>query len=497
MKITFTKISVPTSGALVLTVLRGSKFTDTTKAMDRRLRGAVRRAVKAAPRFKGDKGQLLEILAPAGLRLNRLLIVGLGKGSEVDGLALEAMGAAVARRVSTTGDITAAIAVDAIAGAGISTAEAAAHVAVGVRLGSYRFNRYRTKEKPERKPSLASLSILVGPVGGARKAYRDMGAAADGVILARDLVTEPGNVITPKSLAARARGLASLGLKVEVLGRARLAKLGMGSLLGVAQGSDNEPYVVVMQWNGAPRSKKTALALVGKGVTFDSGGLSIKTSSGMEEMKFDMAGSAAVIGAMQTLAARKAKANVVGVVGLVENMPSAKAQRPGDVVTSMSGQTIEVLNTDAEGRLVLADCLWYTKERFKPGAMIDLATLTGAVIMALGYHHAGIFANDDGLAERVTAAGKEVGEAVWRLPLGPDYDRQIDSGIADMKNIGGKGAGSITAAQFLKRFVGDVPWVHIDIAGTAWSPKDLPTAPKGATGCGVRLLDRLVAANFE
>ena len=497
MKITFTKIAVPTSGALVLTALRGSKFTDTTKAMDRRLRGAVRRAVKAAPRFKGDKGQLLEILAPAGLRLNRLLIVGLGKGSEVDGLALEAMGAAVARRVSATGDITAAIAVDAIAGAGISTAEAAAHVAVGVRLGSYRFKRYRTKEKPERKPSLASLSILVGPVGGARKAYRAMGAAADGVILARDLVTEPGNVITPKSLAARARGLASLGLKVEVLGRARLAKLGMGSLLGVAQGSDNEPYVVVMQWNGAPRSKKTALALVGKGVTFDSGGLSIKTSSGMEEMKFDMAGSAAVIGAMQTLAARKAKANVVGVVGLVENMPSAKAQRPGDVVTSMSGQTIEVLNTDAEGRLVLADCLWYTKGRFKPGAMIDLATLTGAVIMALGYHHAGIFANDDGLAERVTAAGKEVGEAVWRLPLGPDYDRQIDSGIADMKNIGGKGAGSITAAQFLKRFVGDVPWVHIDIAGTAWSPKDLPTAPKGATGFGVRLLDRLVAANFE
>ncbi len=497
MTTAFAKIAVPKSGTLVLTALRGSKFTDTTKAVDTRTNGVIRKAVKAASRFTGEKGQFLEILVPAGLHLNRILLAGLGKGSEVDRLAMEDLGGSAIKRVSTTGDEALAIAVDAIPGVDFSVPEAAARVAVGARLGNYWFGHYRTKEKPETLPSVKTVTILTDPVAEAKKAFKSMSAVADSVLFARDLVTEPGNVIMPKTLADKARSLAKLGLKVEVLGQARLERLGMGALLGVAQGSDNEPYVVVMQWNGKPRSKKTDLALVGKGVTFDSGGLSLKTSAGMEEMKFDMAGSAAVIGAMRAIAARKAKANVVGVVGLVENMPSAKAQRPGDVVKSMSGQTVEVLNTDAEGRLVLADCLWYTKERFNPGAMVNLATLTGAVIMSLGYHHAGIFSNDDALAEQVTAAGKEAGEPVWRLPLGPDYDKQINSDIADMKNTGGKGGGSITAAQFLKRFVGDVPWVHIDIAGTAWTYTDKPTSPKGASGFGVRLLNRLVAANFE
>lgn len=497
MKTTFAKIAVPKEGTLVLTALRGSKFTDTTKAVDRRMSGALRRAVKAVPRFTGEKGQFLEIVAPAGLRLGRIILAGIGKGSDFDRLALEALGGAMVKRVSATGESKVSIAVDAVSGVNVSVAESAARVAAGAILGSYRFGRYRTKEKPERKPSVTSVVILTDRVTEARKAFKSIAAVADSVNYARDLVVEPGNVMTPKALAGRARSLAKLGVKVDVLGKARLEKLGMGALLGVAQGSDQEPYVVTMQWNGKPRSKKTDLALVGKGVTFDSGGLSIKSASGMEEMKYDMAGSAAVIGAMRALAGRKAKANVVGVIGLVENMPSAGAQRPGDVVTSMSGQTIEVLNTDAEGRLVLADCLWYAKEKFKPGAMINLATLTGAVIVSLGYHHAGIFSNNDDLAWQLTSAGRESGEVVWRLPLGPDYDRQIDSDIADMKNIGGKGAGSITAAQFLKRFVGDVPWVHIDIAGTAWAYKDKPTNPRGATGFGVRLLNRLVAANFE
>ena len=497
MKTNFAKIAVPKQGTLVLTALRGSKFTDTTKAVDRRIDGALRRAVKAATRFTGEKGQFLEILAPAGLRLGRIFLAGIGKGSELDRLGFEALGGAAVKKASATGDSDLAIAVDHIPGCDVSVAESAARIAAGATMGVYRFGRYRTKEKADRKPSVTALTILTDPVAEARKAFKPMAAVAESVNFARDLVVEPGNVMTPKALAGRARRLDKLGVKVEVLGQTRLEKLGMGALLGVAQGSDNEPYVVTMQWNGKPGSKKTDLALVGKGVTFDSGGLSIKPSSGMEEMKFDMAGSAAVIGAMRALAARKAKANVVGVVGLVENMPSAKAQRPGDVVTSMSGQTIEVLNTDAEGRLVLADCLWYAKEKFKPGAMINLATLTGAVIVSLGYHHAGIFSNNDDLAWQLTKAGKESGEPVWRLPLGPDYDRQIDSDIADMKNIGGKGAGSITAAQFLKRFVDDVPWTHIDIAGTAWGYKDKPTVPRGATGFGVRLLNRLVATNFE
>jgi leucyl aminopeptidase len=277
-----------------------------------------------------------------------------------------------------------------------------------------------------------------------------------------------------------------------------MKKLGMGALLGVGQGSERESQLVVMRWQGAADAKAKPVAFVGKGVTFDTGGISIKPAAGMEEMKWDMAGSGVVIGLMRALAARKAKVNAVGVVGLVENMPSGTAQRPGDIVTSMSGQTIEVLNTDAEGRLVLADALWYTQENFKPAFIVDLATLTGAIMIALGQHHAGMFANDDELSDRLTAAGRQTGELVWRMPLAPAYDKLIDSPAADMKNIGGRWGGSITAAQFLQRFIQKgTPWAHLDIAGMAWSDKDAPTVPKGATAFGVRLLDRLVADHYE
>jgi leucyl aminopeptidase len=513
MKVSFAS-AIPSQGALAIGVAKGGKqgpvLGPVGNSLDKKSRGAVRRAIKAAERFEGDKGQSIEILAPAGTRLSRLIVVGLGMAAEFDGRAAESMGGTVARRVSATGETRAAIALDAPKGmTKIDETEAAARIAFGARLGGYRFDRYRTKEKPDKKPSLRRLSVLTKAYPAAQKRFAELDKVADSVFVTRDLVTEPPNVLYPRTLADQAEGLAKLGVKVEVLNLTKLQKLGMGSLLGVAQGSSREPYVVVMQWNGAQKRGQTRgqtrgkngaapVAFIGKGVTFDSGGLSLKPSSGMEEMKFDMAGSAAVIGTIRALAARKAKVNAVGVVGLVENMPSANAQRPGDVVTSMSGQTIEVLNTDAEGRLVLADVLWYAKERFKPAFMVDLATLTGAIIVALGHNQAGLFSNNDELAGRLASAGDAEGEKLWRMPLGEDYDKDIDSDIADMKNIGTGGkAGSIVGAQFLQRFVGDTPWAHLDIAGTAWVHKDNPTVPKGATGFGVRLLNRLVADHYE
>jgi leucyl aminopeptidase len=343
---------------------------------------------------------------------------------------------------------------------------------------------------------------MVGDPAAARRDFADMEKVAEGVFFTRDLVSEPANVIFPKSLAAEAKKLTKLGVKVQVLGIAEMRKLGMGALLGVGQGSAHESQLLIMRWDGAgTRGKGKAaapVAFVGKGVTFDTGGISIKPAANMEDMKWDMGGAGAVIGAMRALAGRKAKANVIGVCALVENMPSGTAQRPGDIVTSMSGQTIEVINTDAEGRLVLADALWYVQEKFKPRAIVDLATLTGAIIIALGHEYAGLFANDDKLSEKLTAAGTAVGEGLWRLPLGDAYDKAIDSDAADMKNVGNRAGGSITAAQFLQRFIKKgTPWAHLDIAGVAWASKGKSTVPKGGTGFGVRLLDRFVADTYE
>ena len=498
MKIAFAEPSLPKSGSLVVGVLDDRKLTPSAQRIDKETGGMVSRAM-AASKFKGKKDDVLSILAPAGVDLARVILLGLGKASALDATAWQNAGGKIAAQLNSAGETVAQVEVDKIDGAKLAPADAAAELAYGARLRSYRFDKYRTKEKPDQKPSLKTLTVAVDASGEAKKKFATLDKIADAVFFTRDLVSEPANIIYPETLADRARELEELGVEVEVLGRKEMKKLGMGALLGVGQGSERPPRLVVMQWKGAPDAKEQRpIAFIGKGVTFDTGGISIKPAAGMEDMKWDMAGAGVVIGVMRALAGRKAKVNAVGIGGLVENMPGGNAQRPGDIVTSMSGQTIEVLNTDAEGRLVLADALWYCQDRFKPRFMVDLATLTGAIIVALGSEYAGMYSSDDKLAKQLVAAGEAVGEKLWRMPLHDSYDKLIDSDAADIKNIsGGRDAGSITAAQFLKRFTNDVPWAHLDIAGTTWSKKDAATVPKGATSFGVRLLDRLVADNYE
>jgi leucyl aminopeptidase len=375
--------------------------------------------------------------------------------------------------------------------------DAAADVALGASLRAYTFDRYKTRRKDgEEKPASLRVTLGVADVAAARKAWSARQAVSEGVILARDLVNEPPNVLFPVEFARRATQLRKLGVGVEVLDMKAMRKLGMGALLGVGQGSAHESRVVIMRWNGGKKGA-APLAFIGKGVCFDTGGISIKPAASMEDMKGDMAGAACVVGLMHALAGRKAKVNAIGAIGLVENMPDGNAQRPGDIVTSMSGQTIEIINTDAEGRLVLADVVHHVNTKFKPAFMIDLATLTGAIIVALGQEHAGMFANDDTLAERLTKAGLATGEKVWRMPLGPEYDKLIDSKFADMKNTGGRFGGSITAAQFIGRFVGKTPWAHLDIAGTGFASPSSDISKSWGSGWGVRLLDRLVVDEYE
>ena len=498
MKITFSEISMPRSGPLVVTVTSGSTLLATAKSVDKKTDGALTAAI-AASRFEGKSGQTLTVMVPKGVGASRVLLLGLGDGGKLDALGAQAAGGAVVANLAMSGEKLVNIAVDNVPDSKLNLSEVAANLAFGVALRSYRFDHYFTKKKPEEKPSLAQAKVMCRNATVAKKIYTPLDKIADGIFETRNLVSEPANIIYPETLANQAKELTKVGVKVEVLNRARMEKLGMGALLAVAQGSAREPRLVIMRWDGAPKSsKRKPVALVGKGVTFDSGGISLKPSAGMEDMKWDMGGAGVVIGTMKALAGRKAKANVVGVVGLVENMPSGTAQRPGDVVTSASGQTIEVLNTDAEGRLVLADALWYTQQRFKPEIMVNLATLTGAIIVSLGSEHAGLFSNNDELAERLAGAGTAEGEKLWRLPLTDGYDKLIKSNIADMQNIGyAREAGSITAAQFLQRFVNKVPWAHLDIAGVTWSGKDKATVPKGGTGFGVRLLNRLIADHYE
>jgi leucyl aminopeptidase len=450
--------------------------------------GVLARAL-AVSRFTGAPGQSVEIVAPEGMAADRLVAVGV---SGADSQAIETAAAHAFQAVKASGSSILHLRLEG------QSSLAAAAAGLGVRLASYRFDRYRTTEKADKKPSITAVRIAVDDPAAAADAYAPLSGLAEGIALARDLVTEPANILYPESFARRVRDLASLGLEVEILGEKEMQALGMGALLGVGQGSVRESQLAVIQWKGAADPAAAPLAFVGKGVCFDTGGISIKPADGMEEMVTDMGGAAAVAGLMCALAARKAKANVVGILGLVENMPDGAAQRPGDVVTSMSGQTIEVINTDAEGRLVLADALWYCQHRFKPRFMIDLATLTGAIVVALGKDFAGLYANDDDLAEKLMAASRASGEALWRMPLPPQYDKLIDSAVADMKNVGPRQGGSITAALFIQRFVNGLPWAHLDIAGTVFRPgSTVPTIPSGATGFGVRLLDRLVAENFE
>jgi leucyl aminopeptidase len=498
LKIGFSKPEPANTGTLVVGILEDRKLTPAAQALDKKTGGVVTRAMTAS-RFKGRKEETLEILAVKGLPVARVLLLGLGKPEQLEPLRLQMIGGALVGSLNRSGEGVAHLQVDTLPGAPLAAPDMAAHLAYGARLRAYRFDKYRTREKEEQKPSLKAFNLLVTDIAAARKSFAPLDRIADAVYLTRDVVSEPPNVIYPESLAERCKHLSAVGLKVEVLDEKQLAKLGMGALIGVAQGSAKPPRVVVMRWDGAPRAKdKRPIAFCGKGVTFDTGGISIKPAAGMEDMKWDMAGSGAVIGLMQALAARRAKVNAVGVVGLVENMPGGNAQRPSDIVKSMSGRTIEVLNTDAEGRLVLADVCWYTQDRFKPKFMVDLATLTGAVVVALGHEYAGLFANNDELANRLLAASQATGELLWRFPLAEAYDRDIDSDAADVKNIGSaRAAGSIIGAQFIQRFVNDVPWAHLDIAGVAWSKKDSPVTPKGATAFGVRLLDRLVTQYYE
>jgi leucyl aminopeptidase len=497
MQLSFGPLSVAATGAIVVGAADGGGFTASAAALDKASGGALKRALEVS-RFSGKPGQMLEVLAPSGVKASRLLLVGMGKPADFNAPAAERLAAGVVGRLFSSGEKEVNFVIDLPRGAKMKAASLAAHLAMGARLRTYVFNRYRTRNLEEHEPTLKKIAIGTTDAPGARRSWKNLEAIADGMFLARDLVNEPPNILSPQEFANRTKALSKLGVKVEILGVAQMKKLGMGALLGVGQGSERESQLVVMQWNGARGKKDAPIAFVGKGVCFDSGGLSLKPAGSMMGMKGDMGGAAAVTGTLLALAARKARVNAVGVIGLVENMPDGKAQRPDDVVKSMSGQTIEVLNTDAEGRLVLADALWYTQSRFKPKIMIDLATLTGAILVALGGEHAGMFTNDDKLADHLAQAGREEGESVWRLPLGDAYDKMLKSKIADMKNIGGPNAGSITAAQFLQRFVNKVPWAHLDIAGVAWQDAEKKALiPSWGTGWGVRILNRLSADHYE
>src|SRR5882757_2007999 len=495
MKVEFSALPKAFSGNVAVFVAAEKQLLATARSLNDS-GGAITRAIGAG-RFTGAKQQTLTVLGQAG-GVSRLMLLGVGKEGELDARTAEGLGGQVVADANGSGQKAVTVVVDAVKGTKLSAGEIAAHIALGACLRNYRFDKYKTKDKPEQKLSLEKITVVLANPAEARKAYAELEPTIDAVFFTRDLVSEPANVLYPVSFAQRARELSKLGVKVEILGEAQMKKLGMGSLLGVGQGSVRESQLLVMQWMKGPKTQKP-VALIGKGVCFDTGGISIKPAGGMEDMKWDMGGAGAVVGAMRLIAGRKAKANVVAVCALVENMPDGNAQRPGDVVKSMSGQTIEVINTDAEGRLILCDAMWYAQQKFKPQAMVELSTLTGAIIVALGHERAGLFSNNTPLSDNLRKAGSEIGEKLWRMPLGPKYDKLIDSEIADMKNVGGgRDGGSITAAQFLQRFVQDgVAWAHLDIAGMAWSNKGDNTTPKGATAYGVRLLDRFVADGYE
>ena len=494
VKTSFGPLAGPKGAAFLIFVGADMKPAPAVAAVAGELEPLIRAAAKAA-NFKGAQRTALDILAPSGLDASRLVVVGVAPGKDNAPLDFVMLGGFAFGKVSGATKVEVAFE----APTGTWDGAAAADFALGLRMRGYKFDKYKTRKPDNGEEETAAPEFVVGSshATAARAASEDRFAVAAGVELARNLVNEPANVLFPAEFADRAKALAKLGVDVEVLDEKAMMKLGMNALLAVGRGSSRDSRLVTMRWSGA-RSKRTKpIAVVGKGVCFDSGGISIKPAAGMEDMKGDMGGAACVVGLLHALAARKAKANVVGVIGLVENMPDGDAIRPGDILTSMSGQTIEIINTDAEGRLVLSDAIWYAQETFKPRAMIDLATLTGAIMIALGHEYAGLFSNDDELTQRIAAAGEATGEKVWRMPLAQPYDKLIDSKIADMKNTGGRHGGSITAAQFLQRFVKDTPWAHIDVAGVAMGSPPSDINPSWASGWGVRLLNRLIADSYE
>ncbi len=456
------------------------KLDITARRLNRLTKGALARLAESDGFAKMKPGEARLLSFPATVAAEAVIAVRLDRRPTVE--ESRKAGAAIAK-LRGKGDLL-------VLAGNLNRAE---DLALGIALRDYDFQDHKTGEKA---PARATR-LMVNKPEEMEAGFSPLAAVADGVFFTRDLVNDPSNVLTTTEFADRLKAMEKLGLKVEVLEEAELEKLGMRTLLAVGQGSESPSMVVVMQWNGGAKGDKP-FALVGKGVVFDTGGISLKPAGGMEDMTMDMGGAGVVSGVMKTLALRKAKANVVGIVGLVENMPDGKATRPGDVVTSMKGDTVEIINTDAEGRLVLADCLWYAQERFEPSGMINLATLTGAIIIGLGHDNAGAFSNDDQLCKDFLKAAEAEGEGAWRLPMGDSYDKLLKSRIADMKNVGGRPAGSITAAQFLKRFVKDeTPWIHLDIAGVASVKSETMLAPKGATGWGVMALNRLIADTCE
>jgi leucyl aminopeptidase len=492
VKTAFAPLTAPKGGTYVVFVGADLKCGPKAGALLGGATKLIAAAAKAA-QFEGKPQTALDILAPHGFEAERLLVIGLGGPKDAAETDFPILGGFTFGKIGSAKEVT--IAFESPEGAW--SADKAADFMMGLELRAYRFEKYKKKNGDKRGAAIVAIGVT--DEGAAREAAKARQGLVEGVGMARDLVNEPANVLFPIEFAERAAALAKLGVEVDILDEKAMTKLGMGSLLGVGRGSANESRLVVMRWNGAKgKGKKPApLAFIGKGVCFDTGGISIKPAAGMEDMKGDMAGAACVVGLMHALASRKAKVNAIGAIGLVENMPDGAAIRPGDILTSMSGQTIEVINTDAEGRLVLADVLWYIQDKYKPAFMVDLATLTGAILVALGQEYAGMFSNNDELAGRLTQAGAGTGEKVWRMPLGAAYDKLIDSKFADVKNTGGRNGGSITAAQFLQRFVNGAPWAHLDIAGMGMGSPANEINQSWGSGWGVRLLDRLVADHYE
>ena len=490
IEISFSKTSKPSGGLVIALGSVSEPVSPAARTIDPA--GQLDKAVKVSG-FAGKSLTSADIIAPVDSPADRIALLGTGDPDKLTPHDWLRIGGKIVPLISKSRKVTVLL------GKGPEPSpEAAADMALGLLMRAYSFDLYKTKKGEDDDDGGRKVSVVFQheDPAGCKKAFVARQAVADGVKLARDLVNEPANVLGPVEFAARAKELEALGVEVEILTEKEMKKLRMEALLGVSLGSVRPPRLAIMKWQGG-KAKDKPLAFVGKGVVFDTGGISIKPAAGMEDMKGDMGGAAAVTGLMHTLAARKARVNAIGIIGLVENMPDGAAQRPGDIVRSMSGQTIEIINTDAEGRLVLCDALTYCQDRFKPQIMINLATLTGAVMVALGQHHAGLFSNDDKLSEALSRAGNATQERVWRLPLDPAYDKMIDSKFADMKNTGGRYAGSITAAQFLKRFVGETPWAHLDIAGTAMGSPSTEINQSWASGFGVRLLDELVRANYE
>lgn len=495
MKISFSDTVAAKQDMIVITLTDAMAFGEEGARLDRATGGALTRATEMES-FKAKKGQVLPIVAPSGVECDQIFIVGLGEEKNLTNVIAQSAGGSTLPFLNKARAKHVSVVIENVPDA----KDIAAYFANGLKLKSYHFSKYYTKQKDEDKPSVETIEVSLSASGEAEPVFKKLEKVSEGVFAARNFISEPPNELYPESYAEQIKHeLAPLGVTVKVFGEKQLERMGAGALLGVGQGSIRESQLVVMEYKGNNDSKDTPLAFVGKGVTFDTGGISIKPSAGMEDMKYDMGGSAVVVGVMKALAGREANVNAIGVVGLVENMPGHNAQRPSDVVSSMSGQTIEVLNTDAEGRLVLADALWYVQENYNPHYVIDLATLTGAIVVALGSEHAGLFSNSDELSEKLLEAGKQCDEKLWRFPLNEAYDKLLDSPIADMQNISsGRGAGSITAAQFLQRFIQEgVQWAHLDIAGVTWTKEEKDICPKGATAMGVRLLNRLVHDNFE